>query len=139
MLKKNVCAVSGRETDVCSHGLWACLWCLGLAEALLSGKQVDVACLVSSKGVIWLQGKPWCALGVLLSLSSVTSALELPWLTRWSRAGFAFWGHVLTGCWVFFLHAQWDLLLWEELGKASPRADGQYRTSCTTGVPWIPS
>lgn len=102
MLKKNVCAVSGRETDVCSHGLWACLWCLGLAEALLSGKQVDVACLVSSKGVIWLQGKPWCALGVLLSLSSVTSAPELPWLTRWSRAGFAFWGHVLTGCWGFF-------------------------------------
>lgn len=100
---------------------------------LLSGKQVDVACLVPSKGVIWLQGKP---LGILWSLSSVMSAPELPWLITWSRAGFAFGGHVLAGCWsFFFLHAQCDLLLWEELGKASPR---QHRTSCTTGVLWIP-
>lgn len=57
VLKKNLCAVSGRETDVCSRGLWARLWCLGLAGALLSGKQADVACRVPSKGVIWLWGK----------------------------------------------------------------------------------
>lgn len=71
-------------------GLWGCLWCLGLAVTLLQGKQVDAACLVPSKGVIWLQGKPLRALGVLLSLSSVRRAPGLPWLTSWSRAGFAF-------------------------------------------------
>lgn len=113
------------------------LWCLGLAGTLLLGKEVDVACLVPSKGVIWLQGKPLCALGALLSLSSVTSAPELPWLTRWGRAGFALWGHVLGGVGVL-LHAQCDLLLWGELGKANPQADGQSRTSCTTGGLCIP-
>lgn len=59
-------------------------WLVGMFMVfeLLSGKRVDVACLVPSKGVIWLQGKPLCALRVPPSLSGVTSAPGLPWLSR---------------------------------------------------------
>lgn len=77
MPKKDGCAVSGSETDVCSHCLPTCLWCLRLAAILLLGKRIDVACLVPYKGVIWHQWKPLCALGVILMLSSATSKVLL--------------------------------------------------------------
>ena len=77
MPKKDDCAVSGSETDVRSHCLWTCLWRFRLASILLLGKHVDVACLVSYKGVIWHQWKPLCALGAILIVSSATSKVLL--------------------------------------------------------------
>lgn len=101
------------------HGLWACLWCSGLAVALLSAKQVDVACLVSSKDVICLQGKSLRALQVLLSLLSVQVLQNCLGSPAGAEQGLLF-GAMSSPAVGVLLHARCDLFCGKSWEKPTP-------------------